>query len=173
MLKQRKCPVCGKVFYPRNTNQKYCCGDCSRMAKRNRQNGYKTKKCPVCGRVFPAKNDQHKYCCYECRREAKIERAIKEKTESKKKKCPVCGRFFELMTQEQEFCCQWCEMRAKKYAKEKDVQQEHPQRLCHDCKKVRTPNYRCPACLKEWQRKHGVTASADNFAHAVYDTAAC
>lgn len=171
MLKQRKCPVCGKVFFPRNANHKFCCKDCQRTEKQNRRNGM-TEKCPVCGRFFKPKNQQHKYCCYECRREANIERK-KEKTENKKKKCPVCGRFFEPMTQEQEYCCQWCEMRAKKYVKEKDVQQEHPQRLCHNCKKVRTPNYRCPACLKEWQRKHGVTASADNFAHAVYDTAAC
>ena len=171
MLKQRKCPVCGKVFFPMNANHKFCCKDCQRTEKRNKRNGM-TKKCPVCGRVFKPKNQQHKYCCYECRRDAKVERATKEKPEKVKNRCQVCGRFFEPLTQEQKYCCQWCEKRAEKYSKEKQTPQEQPQRVCHDCGK-RTTDYRCPACLKEWKRRNGVTASADNFAHAVYDTAAC
>lgn len=28
-------------------------------------------------------------------------------------------------------------------------------RVCHDCGK-RTSDYRCPACLDEWRKKHGV-----------------
>lgn len=32
-------------------------------------------------------------------------------------------------------------------------------RRCHDCGKP-TPDYRCPACLAKWRRKHGVAAYA-------------
>lgn len=30
-----------------------------------------------------------------------------------------------------------------------------PQRLCHDCKKVRTADYRCPACQAKHKQRHG------------------
>lgn len=34
-MKEKKCPICGVTFTQERKNQKYCCDECRKVAKRN------------------------------------------------------------------------------------------------------------------------------------------
>lgn len=40
MDEKRICPLCGKGFYPHHGNEKYCSGECARIANRKRSREY-------------------------------------------------------------------------------------------------------------------------------------
>ena len=69
MLDERVCEFCGKLYIPRQENQRACGPECRKKLrvednKRLRENGYATGVCPICGK----KTDGHrKYCSEACR----------------------------------------------------------------------------------------------------------
>lgn len=67
MLPERSCDACGKVFRPRQYNQRACSPDCARVLKnqdtKTIREGY-TEICPICGKKIEG---HKKYCSDECR----------------------------------------------------------------------------------------------------------
>ena len=68
------CAFCGKVFYARSSNAKYCSYHCTNdayIARRKQRKELERKKfCPVCGKPFQAKRKDSIYCSNKCKQKA-------------------------------------------------------------------------------------------------------
>lgn len=193
----RPCVGCGELFMPKVPQQKACCYKCyndfeKRKRKENAEKGMAS--CPVCGKKFKA-DGARIYCSQECKQKQKnIKRKETYKVTNvaagQKRTCPICGRTFDTHGISKKYCSDEC-LRESKREKSRQYYQNKTHgtdkapketahkkrnddnlRHYHDCGKP-TSDYRCPECRAKWQKKHGVTASNDNFAHAVYGVAAC
>jgi HNH endonuclease len=80
-MQERTCPICGKQFTPRATNQKYCIskGPCATRASNEAYRATTEQaSCAHCGRSFERiRNGGRKvYCTDDCHRQAKHERWV-------------------------------------------------------------------------------------------------
>ena len=72
-LPQKKCPQCGKIFWPNHALRIYCSEECHVMAQsrktaqiRKIQRGPIERVCKVCGKTFIATNSNQRMCSKEC-----------------------------------------------------------------------------------------------------------
>ena len=69
------CAFCGKTFIIHQSNQIYCCMDCTRQAVRQKHRKVvSSKTCPVCGKQYIPNSGNRKYCSLECQRNQKKKR---------------------------------------------------------------------------------------------------
>lgn len=68
-LKDKECPICGKIFIPRLNNQKYCSKKCSVVGGAKILNRKKGKICEYCGKeylVYRYRKNESKFCSHKC-----------------------------------------------------------------------------------------------------------
>jgi hypothetical protein len=65
-MENRKCLVCGNIFKPGSSNQKYCGKNCYNV-KHNKNQYIKIGKCRICGKEFKSKRSNQEYCGSKCR----------------------------------------------------------------------------------------------------------
>jgi len=188
-LKEEKikkiCNFCKKPYI--GSNITFCSKECQlawHRAKREAEGRVKNpnygreRPCLYCGELFKGVPSR-KYCSCEC--------AAAAKSKNIKKICLACGEEFtinkETSWQNPKFCSPECQVLYNKTKNKdqlktlfqseakrgkKDMPNEIsypapiPKRLCHDCKKVHTANYRCDACLRKWHKKNNVMVT-DNY----------
>jgi len=119
-IKERPCPVCGKIFKPKNMKGKHCSLECS---LKNRPKKGLWKVCLNCGTKYYVSQTfkNSKYCSRKCQHEGqKIEESILEL------KCKGCGKVYyrprsSLNGRGSSFCTKNCmnEYQKKKYYKNK------------------------------------------------------
>lgn len=97
--------------------------------------------------------------CQDCRDKVNARQAIAKEERSKKNLCIRCGK---RPPTEGFKTCNVCRAKYSKVTprieeKRAEVRQVavKPLRLCHDCKKVRTANYRCAKCQEKFMRDNG------------------
>lgn len=80
---EKKCEYCGKNFFPRRSNQKYCSDKCRSKINRERlKNKVYEYTCPNCGREFSSKMKlKDSFCNKECKSEYKYKERLLELTE--------------------------------------------------------------------------------------------
>jgi endogenous inhibitor of DNA gyrase (YacG/DUF329 family) len=117
-LPEKECRNCHKLFTPKRTKQKYCCGKCSDFDKwktiwNNKKLKSEKTKCPNCSKnieKFPpgsSQNNPRKFCSFECAAQYNGKSRIKPKTE---RKCPVCNKLFYLKYKQRgrKYCSKVC-----------------------------------------------------------------
>ena len=140
------------------------------------------KLCPICGGpVAPSRGvNERIYCSRPCKSRGmylrKLQRAVSAPKEQRS--CAVCGADITDLPGGRRYCGFMCskigEMRrrlkARQAAKERKEQGKPAPlkpytiqlRSCHDCG-CPTSDYRCPACLRAWRQKHGVSGETDVY----------
>lgn len=127
-----QCPICGKEFTPRRSDQKFCSARCRNVAKSRRYNERhrerlrppEVKTCPECGKEFVSKSRAHKFCCEDCqkknyyknhtehlefaRKKDTAKRAAKVKPPPPPRKCLRCGKEFVPAFVGDKFCSDDC-----------------------------------------------------------------
>lgn len=90
LIYKKVCPVCGRQFTAKRSNQKYCSHQCSKLYRKHASHGvnpillqvndcapafnkdtgkiFYKKQCLNCGKEFRAQLITTKYCCRECAR---------------------------------------------------------------------------------------------------------
>lgn len=136
---RKKCPICGKRFWPANKLQRYCSLDCREKGRRaNEKRRYHEGKTPVwmekavrqeeavgvcarCGKpifYLNARNKPMKYCSAECLNAVRAEKtrsAMRIKyPEQKKHQCPICGKIFFSNSGKSKYCGPECAREGKK-----------------------------------------------------------
>lgn len=67
VLKPKQCPICGKMFQPRVSRDKYCSKSCSDESKRNKFKHSYITTCVECGKSFRTSySENKKFCCRKC-----------------------------------------------------------------------------------------------------------
>lgn len=138
------------------------------------------KQCPICGGPIPlGRNGRERIFCSErCKSRGMYLRKLGRAAVSPKprRSCPVCGSDTTELPGGRVYCCAVCakigkarrKAQRRLAAKERKLQGQCAlpkptaiqRRKCHDCG-CPTSDYRCPACLKAWRQKHGVSGDAD------------
>lgn len=83
------CEYCGEEFFIKSKRlQKYCCEECQRQAKRQRErerhNVPNQRVCERCGKEFIINTKRkQKYCCEECRQQAFHQQARERRAQAK------------------------------------------------------------------------------------------
>ena len=76
---QRRCSVCGKVFYAGMPHASLCSERCSQNAilarRKETRRRKRTRRCLVCGKLFVAKRRDGIYCSKACKQAAYRKRA--------------------------------------------------------------------------------------------------
>ena len=72
-----ECPICNKVFKKVMNHQKYCCNECSDIAKKAKEKNYQKGfwldyngvdiKCQFCGTRFKRTSGNQRFCSRSCR----------------------------------------------------------------------------------------------------------
>ena len=96
----KNCEYCGKEFESKpSANRKYCCRECSSLAKKGVPQPKRVDKievkCAICGKtelVLPSRAKNYLCCSVECLAKYNSERYSK-KIECV---CPICGKIFKL-----------------------------------------------------------------------------
>ena len=121
-------PACGKVFYPSNSLQQFCCHDCSVVGK-----GLvlPERECAHCGTVFQPANTQSQYCNPDCNRKAKDARRKEERHAAREPtSCQHCRAVFVPKKRGAKFCSERCQKNASYYrvkaAKASAADDSHP-----------------------------------------------
>jgi uncharacterized Zn-finger protein len=65
-----KCPQCGEIFHPTNTNTRFCSRGCAASWNKNieqrGQGNTRIAKCLVCGKEYKRNSKHQKYCSFLC-----------------------------------------------------------------------------------------------------------
>lgn len=85
-IKIKECAVCGSLFWPHNTIQKYCSRRCKAVYEGNqRSKKTGTKKCKCCNKEYEPYTSLDKFCSANCRIEnQKSKRSFRHSDESNK-----------------------------------------------------------------------------------------
>ena len=173
------CRHCGKAFAPRSTGQVFCSDACYKeaLAQRKKQARERNQArldsraelveqvrarliaegvkepiyvCPVCLRQFTPKTPTQRYCGIECSSEMKRTREAYARAAAshEQRACEHCGKPLP------RGCMRFCSRDCANAHRGKEMKSDP---LCRFCGKVRTWNYRCPACRRAWQIRNGVT----------------
>lgn len=121
-------PACGKVFYPSNALQQFCCHECSVIGK-----GLvlPERECAHCGTVFQPSNTQSQYCDRTCLRKAKDARRKEDRHAAREPtSCEHCRGIFVPKKRGAKFCSERCQKNASYYrvkaAKASAADDSHP-----------------------------------------------
>lgn len=120
-IKEKECPVCKKIFKPKNSLAKHCSTNC---AYKNRPKKGVWRKCKTCGErfyVLPTYKKTAKYCSRKCQH-----KGLTMKDSKTNLKCKQCGKvYYEyqsyLRIRKRRFCSMKCRELSQrtKYKKKK------------------------------------------------------
>lgn len=147
LLKEKKCPHCGKLFFAKHYNQKYCSRQCGFNARSQR--AIITRQCPVCGKEFSQRESDHNQACSsECGHKlSSMTLAIN----AVEKICPICGGTFIPKTPLQIYCSVKC--RETQHVRQKRA--KNSPRKCVICgKEFRPIRPSTKTCSRECKTKY-------------------
>ena len=106
MLKNTRCSMCQRFFWPIKSNQKYC-SVCKKKKKYYVQKPLVQKKCPNCNKPFKTRRQVQVYCSTSCK--------SKFHYDGKKEAmvCERCGNIFYTAKSFQVYCSHNCYLTAK------------------------------------------------------------
>lgn len=160
---RKKCPICGKLFFPAGKSQKYCCRDCREKGQLvNQKKRYQEKKTPVwmekavpqqtavgacarCGKpifYMNARNKPMKYCSAECLNAVRAERtreAMRGKGPAARMLiCPICGKTFYSVCGNVKYCGPECAREGERIRGREYQRKEYQKRKREEAKHAGT-----------------------------------
>lgn len=163
-MKEKICSVCGSVFMPKCSEQKYCSKPCGDKAGHELLKKYHI--CQNCGEKYLwTDGHPHKFCSIKCLREwqkiHKVESRPKEPV-LYNKKCEYCGEEFSTFYSNQKYCSYECSYEAnKKQHRDKWSESYVPKTyICKECGSVFTTvcgdthhTFCCSSCAERYERR--------------------
>jgi predicted nucleic acid-binding Zn ribbon protein len=84
MVYKIQCRICGKEFFARRPEAKYCSGECDEtgaiLRRRERARALRQKTCRCCKKPFEGKRKDSEYCSHKCKQAAYRDRLLRMST---------------------------------------------------------------------------------------------
>lgn len=114
------CSVCGRMFEPYRSYQRYCSKECREKAHKKKYEYKKNQtfevKCAECGTTFETNDGKRKYCSKECY--LKHNENHYTPVEKEERTCLVCGATFVSAHWSKRYCSRVCYEEARRMRRE-------------------------------------------------------